>query len=76
MQNYNLKSKIQIQIKRAQILDLIRDFFKKRGFLEVQTPILIKNVDTAPISNLLRYNFPMTKINIIKGISLPLQNIL
>jgi len=48
MQNYNLKSKIQIQIKRAQILDLIRDFFKKRGFLEVQTPILIKNVDTAP----------------------------
>jgi lysyl-tRNA synthetase class 2 len=37
-----------IQIKRAQILDLIRDFFKKRGFLEVQTPILIKNVDTAP----------------------------
>jgi lysyl-tRNA synthetase class 2 len=38
----------EIQIKRAQILDLIRDFFKKRGFLEVQTPILTKDISTEP----------------------------
>jgi len=40
-----------IQIKRAQILDLIRDFFKKRGFLEVQTPILTKDISTEPYIN-------------------------
>ncbi|MFA5392219.1 MAG: EF-P lysine aminoacylase EpmA [Candidatus Paceibacterota bacterium] len=38
----------EIQIKRTQILDLTRDFFKKRGFLEVQTPILTKDVSTEP----------------------------
>lgn len=39
---------IELQKKRAQILDLIRDFFKQRGFLEVQTPILVKGMSTEP----------------------------
>ena len=41
-------SKSKIQIKRAQILDLIRNFFKTRGFLEIQTPILTKDISTEP----------------------------
>jgi len=43
-----IKKVKEIQIKRAQILDLIRDFFKKRGFLEIQTPILTKDISTEP----------------------------
>jgi len=36
------QSFLQIQKKRAFILDKVREFFKTRGFLEVQTPIFVK----------------------------------
>lgn len=41
----------KIQVKRARILDLIREFFKDRGFLEVQTPILVKIASLEPYLN-------------------------
>lgn len=38
---FNQKLK-KIQIQRSKIIDSIRAFFKKKGFLEVQTPTLVK----------------------------------
>lgn len=35
---------------RQQIINLIRTFFNKEGFLEVETPILVKAPDTAPFN--------------------------
>jgi lysyl-tRNA synthetase class 2 len=56
-----------IQIKRAQILDLIRNFFKKRGFLEVQTPILTKNISTEPYIDPVPVKFSDDKNKIYHG---------
>jgi len=68
MQKYNIKSpKIQIQIQRAQILDLTRDFFKKRGFLEVQTPILTKDISTEPYIDPVPVKFFDDKNKIYRG---------
>lgn len=44
---FNPKLK-EIQIERSRINDLIRNFFKKRGFLEVQTPTLVKQAGQEP----------------------------
>ncbi|MDD5145582.1 MAG: EF-P lysine aminoacylase EpmA [Candidatus Pacebacteria bacterium] len=38
----------KIQIKRGEILNLIREFFVKKGFLECQTPTLVKSADESP----------------------------
>jgi len=56
-----------IQIKRAKILDLIRNFFKKRGFLEVQTPILTKDISTEPYIDPVPVKFSDDKNKIYHG---------
>jgi len=38
----------EIQTKRSLIIDVIRNFFKKRGFLEMHTPILVKHPGMEP----------------------------
>ncbi|NMB92174.1 MAG: EF-P lysine aminoacylase GenX [Parcubacteria group bacterium] len=48
---------IETQIKRAQIIDFIREFFKQRGFLEVQTPILVKGMSTEPYIDPIKVEF-------------------
>lgn len=48
-----MKEIIRIQEKRSEINDSIRQFFKKRGFLEAQTPTLVKCAGQEP------YLFPV-----------------
>ncbi|MGB9763490.1 MAG: EF-P lysine aminoacylase EpmA [Minisyncoccia bacterium] len=55
--NRENKRIIEIQKKRALIIDLIREFFKKRGFLEVQTPILTKGMSTEPYIDPIKVEF-------------------
>ncbi len=43
--------KDDLLLKRAQFLDTIRHFFRKEGFLEVETPILISHADPSPHLN-------------------------
>jgi len=38
----------EIQFKKAKIKDLIREFFKEKGFLEAETPILVKYAGMEP----------------------------
>jgi len=52
----NKKLKIR-EIKRNKINDLVRYFFKKRGFLEVQTPTLVKCAGQEPYLTPIRVNF-------------------
>lgn len=52
--NQNLKN---IQVQRAKIIDLIREFFKKAGFLEVETPILVPYAGTEPYLDPIKINF-------------------
>ena len=48
-QKIKLDSKFkEIQIKRSQIFDLIRFFFKKEGFLEMLTPTIVKCAGQEP----------------------------
>lgn len=61
------QSKIQIQIQRAQILNFIRDFFQKKGFLEVQTPILTKNSSTEPYLDPVPVKFSDDKHRVYQG---------
>ncbi len=51
------QSSLKIQKKRAFIIDKIREFFKNRGFLEVQTPIFVKLPGMEPYLNPLPYEF-------------------
>ena len=57
----------RVQIQQAKILDLIRNFFKKRGFLEVQTPILSKNISTEPYIDPVPVKFSDDKNKIYHG---------
>jgi len=41
----------EIQIQRSKIIDLVRLFFKKEGFLEVQTPTLVRRPGQEPYLN-------------------------
>jgi lysyl-tRNA synthetase class 2 len=41
--------KILLQ-RREKIIDLIRFYFKKKGFLEVETPLLVSTPDTCPFN--------------------------
>jgi len=66
MKGYNQKSST-IQIQRAKILDLIRNFFKKRDFLEVQTPILTKHISTEPYIDPISVMFQDDKNNTYQG---------
>jgi len=47
----------EVQIKRSQIIDFIRHFFKKEGFLEVTTPILVKAAGQEPYLNPISISF-------------------
>jgi len=47
----------EIQIKRAEICDLIRYFFKKKGFLEMQTPTLVPSAGQEPYLSPIGVNF-------------------
>lgn len=47
----------EIQIKRSKINDLLRDFFKKQGFLEVQTPSLVKCASQEPYLTPMKVDF-------------------
>ncbi len=50
-------SALAVQKKRALITDKIREFFKTKGFLEVQTPIFVKLPGMEPYLNPLPYEF-------------------
>lgn len=62
-----IKTIKKIQIKRARILDLIRNFFKKRSFLEIQTPILTKDISTEPYIDPVPVKFSNDKNKIYHG---------
>lgn len=47
----------EIQVKRSKINDLIRAFFKKEGFLEIQTATLVKGAGQEPYLSPLEVNF-------------------
>jgi len=51
--NSELKNKLQ---KRAEIFENIREFFKSRGYLEMDTPLLVKNGELEPHLNLFETN--------------------
>lgn len=51
------QSLLEIQKKRAFIIDKIREFFKNKGFLEVQTPIFVRLPGMEPYLNPLPYEF-------------------
>ena len=55
--NTTNKRIIEIQRQREKIIDLIREFFKQRGFLEVQTPILTKGMSTEPYIDPIKVEF-------------------
>jgi len=57
----------KIQIQRAKIKDLIREFFKKRGFLEVETPILVKYPGMEPYLSPISLKFRDEKNKTYKG---------
>jgi len=47
----------EIQVKRAEICDLIRYFFKKKGFLEMQTPTLVPCAGQEPYLSPIKVDF-------------------
>lgn len=61
MQNWQLirdgKLKKDIFVQRARILDLIREWFKREGFLEVETPLMVKYPGMEPHLNLFSSEF-------------------
>lgn len=57
----------EIQVKRSRIFDLIREFFKKKGFLEMQTPTLVKCAGQEPYLDPLTVNFKDEKNKGYKG---------
>ncbi|MEW5805563.1 MAG: EF-P lysine aminoacylase EpmA [Patescibacteria group bacterium] len=48
---------LEIQTKRALILDKIRQFFKSQGFLEVRTPSFVRLAGMEPYLNPLSFEF-------------------
>ncbi len=58
---------LKIQKKRAFIIDKIREFFKNKGFLEVQTPIFVRLPGMEPYLNPLSYEFSDEKNQKHKG---------
>lgn len=61
MQNWQLirdrKMEKEVFVLRAKILDLIREWFKKEGFLEVETPSIVRHPDLAPDLDLFATDF-------------------
>ena len=61
MQNWQLirdgKLDKQTFVQRARILDLIREWFRKEGFLEVETPLMVKHPGMEPHLNLFSSEF-------------------
>lgn len=57
----------KIQILRSKIIDLIHDFFKKRGFLEIQTPTLVKCAGQEPYLSPMEVHFRDEKNKKYKG---------
>lgn len=62
----NLKLK-EIQIKRSEIIDLIRGFFKQKGFLEMQTPTLVRCAGQEPYLSPMAVSFQDEKNKKYKG---------
>lgn len=62
-----IKDLIKIQTQRSQIIDLIRQFFKTKGFLEVQTPLLTRYISTEPYIDPLAVSFFDDKNNKYTG---------
>lgn len=57
----------ELQVKRILILDAIRDFFKKRGFLEFKTPLLVKYAGQEPYLSPIPVKFSDEKNNVYQG---------
>lgn len=57
----------EIQIKRNKINNLVRDFFAKRGFLEMQTPTLVKCAGQEPYLTPIEINLKNEKNEKYKG---------
>jgi lysyl-tRNA synthetase class 2 len=67
-QKYKINPGLKIiQEKRAEIKDLIREFFKKEGFLEVETPILVRYADLDPYISPIKVSFRDEKNNLYQG---------
>jgi len=62
-----MNKKIEIQIKREKVKDEIRSFLKKRKFLEVETPLVVKDISPEPYINPLSLEFYGEKNNKHKG---------
>ena len=58
---------LRIQQQRAKIIDAIRQFFKRKGFLEVSTPMFVKLPGMEPYLNPLPYSFADEKNKRYKG---------
>lgn len=56
-----------IQYKRAFIKTSIREFFNKQGFIEAQTPILVKHPGMEPYLSPISLNFKDNQKRIYKG---------
>jgi len=57
----------EIQLKRIKINNLIRDFFSKKGFLEMQTPTLVKCAGQEPYLTPMEVKFKNEKNEEYKG---------
>lgn len=61
MKNWQLirdgKMEKKVFVLRARILDLVREWFRKEGFLEVETPCVVKHPDLAPDLDLFATDF-------------------
>ena len=62
-----MKEEIRIQTKRNEINKLIRSFFEQRGFLEAQTPTLVKCAGQEPYLSPIKVNFKDEKENKYEG---------
>ncbi|MFH1037013.1 MAG: EF-P lysine aminoacylase EpmA [Patescibacteria group bacterium] len=51
----------RVQIQRSKITNLIRNFFIKKGFMECQTPALVKCADQSPYITSLKVNLQNEK---------------
>lgn len=57
----------EIQIKRSQIFDLIREFFKNNGFLEIKTPTVVACAGQEPYLDPMEVSFKDEKGESRKG---------
>lgn len=63
-ENKNLK---EIQIKRSQVFDLMREFFKNKDFLEIKTPVMVASAGQEPYLDPMEVSFKDEKNKSYKG---------